>query len=200
MITRRRPITIIRRVIDALLVVLVSLVLAAVFLGRLVPLTGHQTLVIGGGSMEPTLPIGSAVIIEPVAAEALGVGDIVTMKVGPKHSVFTHRIIRLLTLDGLPYIETKGDANANPDGATIPASAVEGRVAWSMPIAGYLVALLSVPIGILFALALGATLLLAAWILDPLEYEVRPAPVAEVATGGTVTGRAARAPRASRAR
>ncbi len=68
MVTRRRAILILRRTVDVLIVGLVALVLLALFLGRVVPLTGRETLIIAGGSMEPTLPIGSAVVIEPVPA------------------------------------------------------------------------------------------------------------------------------------
>ncbi len=206
MVTRRRAILILRRTVDVLIVGLVALVLLALFLGRIVPLTGRETLIIAGSSMEPTLPIGSAVVIEPVPVDALAVGDIVTLKVGSKPSIFTHRIVRSLTLDGVPYIETKGDANAAPDGATTPAAAVAGRVAWSIPFAGYLVALLSVPIGVLFVLVLGATLVLAAWLLDTGEVVVpRPGPEPAGEDGPSVDGRvprylAARGPLDAKAR
>lgn len=164
-----------RRAIDAAIVALVVLVLVGLFLGRVVPLTGRDTLIIGGRSMEPAIPMGAAIVIEPVAASELGVGDVVTMRVGAKPSIFTHRIVRLLTLDGQPYIETKGDANAAPDGATIPVTSVAGRVAWSIPFAGYLLALLSIPAGIAFVIGLGTTLVVVAILLEDLE-ERRPAP------------------------
>ena len=163
-----------RRAIDAAIVALVVLVLVGLFLGRVVPLTGRDTLIIGGRSMEPAISMGAAIVIEPVAASELGVGDVVTMRVGTKPSIFTHRIVRLLTLDGEPYIETKGDANAAPDGATIPVTSVAGRVVWSIPLAGYLLALLSIPAGIAFVIGLGITLVLVAILLEDLE-ERRPA-------------------------
>jgi signal peptidase len=158
-----------RRAIDAAIVALVVLVLVGLFLGRVVPLTGRDTLIIGGRSMEPAIPMGAAIVIEPVTASELGVGDVVTMRVGAKPSIFTHRIVRLLTLDGQPYIETKGDANAAPDGATIPVTSVAGRVVWSIPLAGYLLALLSIPAGIAFVIGLGITLVLVAILLEDLE-------------------------------
>jgi signal peptidase I len=172
--TGTRLIAIGRRVIDAAIVALVVLVLIGLFLGRVVPLTGRDTLIIGGGSMQPAIPMGAAIVVEPVPASELSVGDVVTLRVGTKPSIFTHRIVRLLTLDGQPYIETKGDANAAPDGATIPVTAVVGRVAWSIPLAGYLLALLSIPAGVAFVIGLGITLVLVAILLDDLEQR-RPA-------------------------
>ena len=190
-----------RRVIDAAIVALVLLVLIGLFLGRLVPLTGRDTLIIGGRSMEPAIPMGAAIVIERVAASELSVGDVVTMRVGTKPSIFTHRIVRLLTLDGQPYIETKGDANAAPDGATIPVTSVVGRVAWSIPLAGYLLALLSIPAGIAFVIGLGITLVLVAILLEDLEerrpvFEKRPwtgsdPEVAPVYAGPPLEGRVA---------
>lgn len=170
---RPHPTTVVRWMVDVAIIVLVALVLLGVGLGRLVPLTGRQTLIIGGPSMEPTLPMGSVVVVEPYAASGPSVGDIVTVRIGPKSSFVTHRVVRLLSLSGLPYVETQGDANPTPDPATIPASAVVGRMAWSLPFAGYLLALLSVPVGIAFVLALGMSLFLAAFLLDTFE-PIRP--------------------------
>jgi signal peptidase I len=173
--TATRPVTVARRVVDAAIASLVLVVLVGLFLGRVVPLTGRDTLVIGGASMEPAIPIGAAVVIEPVQTAQLRVGDIVTIRVGPKPSVFTHRIVRLLILDGEPYIETKGDANPTPDPVTTPAAAIVGRVGWSIPFAGYLLALLSLPMGVAFVIGLGITLVLTAVLLEDIE---DPRPVA----------------------
>src|SRR5438034_1348151 len=52
-----------RRILDGLLVSILVVVVLAVILGRIVPLTGRTTLVIGGGSMEPAIPLGAAVAV-----------------------------------------------------------------------------------------------------------------------------------------
>ena len=92
-------------------------------------MTGRQTLIIAGGSMEPALPIGAAVVVEPVPATALAVGDVVSLRTGTElKSIFTHRITRFVArADGL-WVETKGDANASVDPSITPASQVIGRV------------------------------------------------------------------------
>ena len=67
-----------RRTLDVLLLLLIVCVLAIVVLARLLPaVTGGTTFVVGGPSMEPTIPLGSAVHAEPVEAAALRVGDVV---------------------------------------------------------------------------------------------------------------------------
>lgn len=166
------------RVVDVAIIALILLVAFGVILGRGVPMSGRQTLIIGGRSMEPTIPLGSAIVIDPVAPADIAVGDVVTMKVGPRQSVFTHRVTRLLTLDGVPHVATQGDANDAPDGATIPASAVIGRVAWFIPFAGLLLALLSVPIGVMFVLGLGITLAVTAFLLETIEPDGDPGLIA----------------------
>jgi signal peptidase I len=162
---------IIRRVLDALLLALIVVVLGGVVLGKLVPLTGRQTIVIGGGSMEPAVPLGSAVIIKPVDASALAVGDIVSLKAGPQNALYTHRIVAVIDRPDGRWVQTKGDANADQDPTLVHASAVVGRTEMVIPLAGYLIVLLSIPAGVLFLIGLAASLLAGAWLLESLEPE-----------------------------
>jgi signal peptidase len=147
-------------------VLLVATCLLTILIARVVPLTGRSTLVVAGGSMVPALDIGTAIVAEPVDPASLRVGDIVSLRSGPQQAIFTHRITRLVDRDGAVWIETKGDANAAIDPSITPASAVVGRVSVAVPKLGYLVALLSAPIGILFVISLGSLLLFAGWILE----------------------------------
>jgi signal peptidase len=158
-----------RRVLDALLFALIAMVLVGVVLGKLVPLTGRQTLVIGGRSMEPAVPLGAAVIIGPVAPGSLSAGDIVSLKAGPQNTLFTHRVVAVVDRSDGRWIRTKGDANPEEDPTLVPVSAIVGRTQVVIPLAGYLIALLSIPAGVLFLIGLGATLLAGAWLLESLE-------------------------------
>ena len=72
-----------RRLLDGLLLALVAVSLGVLLLGRVVPLTGHPTLVVAGPSMEPAIPMGSAVVLDPVASADLAVGDVVSLRSGP---------------------------------------------------------------------------------------------------------------------
>jgi signal peptidase len=161
-----------RRTLDVLLVGLILLVLATMLLARGVPaLTGGTTFVVGGGSMEPTIPLGAVVLAMPVSADELAVGDVVSVQVGPQKAVFTHRIARLIDREGAVWIETRGDANEDPDPSIIPASAVIGRVHLSIPYVGYAVKLMSTSQGVLFLVALGVLVLATAWLLESLEID-----------------------------
>jgi signal peptidase len=165
-------VAVIRRLLDAVLIALIVVVLGGVVLGKLVPLTGRETIVIGGRSMEPTIPLGSAVVIEPVDAGTLAPGDIVSLKAGPENTLFTHRIVAVIDQPDGRWVRTKGDANADEDPTPVPATAIVGRTDLVVPLAGYLIALLSIPSGVLFLIGLAASLMAGAWLLESVE----PAP------------------------
>ncbi len=162
----------VRRTLDVLLIAVILIVLATITIARIIPsISGGSTFVVGGGSMEPTIPFGSAVVVTPVDTADLHVGDIVSMRVGKEQAVFTHRIVRLVPRDDGLWIETKGDNNAKPDPSIIPASTVVGRLQMSIPYAGYAVKLLSTGPGVLFLLAIGVMILAGAWFLESLELD-----------------------------
>jgi signal peptidase I len=96
-------------------------------------IAGYKFMIVSSGSMTPTLPLGSLVIVTPCEYEDLECGDIVTMNAG---GVFlTHRIVGkydannisskgYLTADEFPeeyekqyWWVTKGDASDTVDGA-----------------------------------------------------------------------------------
>jgi signal peptidase len=159
-------------VFDAALVLLVVLCLFTIALGRVLPLIGRTTLVVAGGSMEPAISLGSAIIVEPVDPGTLAVGDVVSLRSGPGRAIFTHRVIRVVVRDRTTWVETQGDANATADPSLTPANQIIGRASVTIPNAGYLIALLSSLHGIVFVISLGLVLLLAASMVEGLA----PAP------------------------
>jgi signal peptidase len=173
-----------RRVLDLLLIGLILVVLASLAAARVLPaVTGAPTFVVAGGSMEPTIHLGSVAVDSRVTPGDLAVGDVVSIRVGPAQSVFTHRITRLVPrADGL-WIETKGDANSTVDPSIIPSSDVVGRVSVVVPGLGYVVQLLSTFSGVAFLTMLGIMALLGTWLLESLLDDLRvsrrprPAPV-----------------------
>lgn len=193
-----------RRVCDSLLIALIAVVLFGVVLGRLVPLTGRTTLIIGGGSMEPAIQMGTAVIVDPVAPTDIKVGDVVSLRTGTDlQAIFTHRVTRVVERDGIPWIETKGDANVAADPSITSTQQVIGRVSTAIPYAGYLLALLSVPSGVLFVIFIAAVLITLTWLLESFEIDLRIrdtslAPVPP--TTAPPTSRATRARRLRQAR
>lgn len=170
----QNPYRVIRWVLDAALVGLILIALAGAVLGRLVPLTGRETLIIGGASMEPEIQLGAAVVIEPVAPEQIAVGDIVSLRSGEGlKSIFTHRVTRVISRPDGIWVETKGDANRVLDASITPATNVIGRVVLNVPFGGFLLKLLSVPSGVALIICLAGVLVTCTWLVETLEIERR---------------------------
>jgi signal peptidase len=91
--------------------------------------------------------------------------------------LFTHRVVEVVEVggegetDGERRFVTRGDANAAPDPAPVPAAWVVGRVELSMPLVGSVIALLGIPSGVAFLLSLGLTLLSMALLIETFERE-----------------------------
>ena len=78
------------------------------------------------------------------------------------------------------------------DPSITPASAVIGRVAWSLPVAGYLIAVSSTIPGLVLLLSTGVLLPLLGWWLGRLVSERRrilPAATTAATTTATTTAR-----------
>jgi hypothetical protein len=67
------------------------------------------------------------------------------------------------------FLETRGDANPDPDPSLVPEDAVVGEVSLVLPLLGFLLALLGMPIGIVTLISVAGTLLTAIWLLEELE-------------------------------
>jgi signal peptidase len=135
------------------------LVLALALAVAVVPaLAGARPLTVLSGSMEPSLPVGSTVVVRPEPVEGIAVGDVVTFtdreEGGGETRVVTHRVIEVRPG---PEFVTMGDANNAPDqGVVLPAD-VLGVQWYHVPYVGLLRERLLTPPGVFFGL--GAVLL-----------------------------------------
>ncbi|MEP6640190.1 MAG: signal peptidase I [Chloroflexota bacterium] len=166
-----RTIRLVRRTVGLLWAVLLIGVLGLVAANQIAPRLGYQTFIIRGGSMEPTIPLGSLIGVANVDPASLVPGDVITVE-SQSGVVYSHRIV---TVDGRGAdlrFQLKGDNNDAPDAAFVSAHAVVGRMAFQAPILGSLLAILALPIGKLSMLICLASLLLAYWVLDAIERHV----------------------------
>ena len=149
-----------RRTIGLIWIALFLVLAGFSLLTNLAPLTGRELFIIIGGSMEPSIPIGSLVMATRTDALTVAVGDVVTIR-ADNGVVYTHRVSRVVDLPEGRFFETKGDANERPDGGLVPARAIVGTAAQYLPYAGYARSFLSTVTGLVAAVAgLGALLLL----------------------------------------
>jgi signal peptidase I len=124
----------IKLIVSALIVVLFAFSLFFVGIRAM----GLATFVVTGGSMEPTIHKGSLVIDEPVTADKLRLGDIITFD--HYEQTTTHRIIGVEGTANGAMFSTKGDANlvTDPEPLTFPGRV--GLVKLAIPGVGYAVA------------------------------------------------------------
>jgi signal peptidase len=123
---------------------LVLLAIAVLILAP--PLLGYQRYVITGGSMGRALPRGSIAYDEVVPTERIRRGDVITYRPPNSERLLTHRVVWIgRGRDGVRRYRTRGDANAAPDRrAFLLPNDGQARVVFHVPLAGYLLAALSV--------------------------------------------------------
>lgn len=124
--------------------------IAGLLLGTMLPIPGNLEMkIVKSGSMEPEIPTGSLVVVQPAAS--YGKGDIITFGKDTKTDIpTTHRIIAI-NPDG--SFVTKGDANEEQDQNPVARVEVIGKVILSIPGAGYVLDFARTKLG--FALLIG---------------------------------------------
>lgn len=110
-------------VVAGLLPIVVLIVASAV--------AGYHLGHVQTGSMEPTYPVGSLLVVEPIDPAAVRPG--MAMSFVTADAMVTHRVTEVVDGPAGPRFRTRGDANDASDAALVPAEAVRGRVRWSVP-------------------------------------------------------------------
>ena len=122
----------------ALSAVATALLLAvmAVALPFSVPkLFGYQIYNVLTQSMEPAMPVGSAIYVKRCDPQALEQGEIITFRLSQATGlVETHRVVENDTQ--ARQLITKGDANALPDVDPVSYERVVGKVVICIPVLG----------------------------------------------------------------
>jgi len=99
-------------------------------------LLGWQLLSVQSGSMAPTYPVGSLLIVGQIDAADVEPGMAITfMDPGVSGRLVTHRVIDVVHGQTIQVV-TQGDANRTPDPLPVPARLVRGRVLWSTTLLG----------------------------------------------------------------
>lgn len=141
--------------------VLILIAVVAVCIPMTVPrLMGYDVYVVVSGSMEPAIPVGSALYVRAAAPEDVAAGDVIAFY--DRGAVITHRVVENHVVEG--EFLTKGDANAENDVKPVAYGNLIGRMVWSVPFLGNVMAVCSETKGKIYLASgvLGAVLLL--WV------------------------------------
>ena len=148
-----------------------SATLAAVGVAVLLPLAtfltaawllGWQLQSVQSGSMEPTLPVGSLLVVGQVDPATVEPGQMVVFRspIDPDRLV-THRVVSAAP-GGAPGWITKGDANNVQDPFPVTPELIRGRPLWSVTHLGTVMDWLQWPRSLVLVIVPGALLVLAA--------------------------------------
>lgn len=116
------------------ILLLLTVILACVPL-TLPRLAGYQVYNVISGSMEPTIPIGSLILVKPQGVSGVLEGDVIAFssKTDPG-AIITHRVVENQIAAG--RLVTKGDANAENDINPVEYEQFLGRVVFTVPYLG----------------------------------------------------------------
>lgn len=137
-------------------------ILAVLAVGVVVPRIGGATpYTILTGSMRPTLPPGTLVVVRPVDPRTIGIGDVVTYQLrSGDPEVVTHRVVAQgRDAQGRPVFRTQGDANNAVDRGWVVPAQIKGTRWYSVPYLGYATSLITSTQRRIASLAIAAALL-----------------------------------------
>jgi signal peptidase len=118
-----------------------ALVVVSVLVPRLVGATPYTIV---SGSMRPAMPPGTMVVVRPVDADQVRVGDVVTYQLrSGEPQVVTHRVVSVgIDGKGSRIFRTQGDANDVADRGWVTAAQLKGLRWYAVPHLGRVVNLL----------------------------------------------------------
>lgn len=172
-----------RRVVGLIGIALLVVLVVFTLFTHLAPLTGRELFIVGGGSMEPSIPLGSLVIASRTDPMTIAAGDVVTIR-ADNGVVITHRVLRVVDRPEGRFFELKGDANQAPDASLVPARAIIGGADRFVPFAGFAQEYLASLPGLLSAVGFLGSLFLISMLLEMVERSVRPSPSRAAAPTG----------------
>lgn len=123
------------KALSAVATVLLLAVMAVALPFSLPKLFGYQIYNVLTQSMEPAMPVGSAIYVKRCDPQALRQGEIITYRLSEATGlVQTHRVVENDTQ--AKQLITKGDANALPDVDPVSYERVVGKVVVCIPVLG----------------------------------------------------------------
>lgn len=157
----------ISRILTTTVVVAISILIAGIIFFKFVP--GFGFYIVKTGSMEPAIKPGDIIFTTP-PGEAIHPGQVITFQTG-KDVLVTHRVLSVEN----GKIQTRGDANEDPDRARISFSQVEGIYFFKIPGIGLITNIMHTKIG-WFCIVLVPSFLLVLWIAVEIFKEVLKKP------------------------
>lgn len=132
----KRVLSIVRNIIFVVTVVAICSMIFIMSSGKHISINGYQVLRVLTGSMAPTIPENTCIIIRKVDTSTLKVGDIITFTSDDPNIMGyynTHRIERMEEQNGTKVFITKGDAVDAEDAYPVRMEQVAGTYVRELP-------------------------------------------------------------------
>ena len=113
---------------------------------------GHLVYNVVSGSMEPAIPVGSVIFVEPVEPETIQEGEVIAFR--SRGNVISHRVVSNYVVSG--EFVTKGDANREEDMNPVKYGELVGKVFLHYPVIGHVLFLYTSNVGKLYMLGFAA--------------------------------------------
>jgi signal peptidase I len=153
------------------LFLLILIGVGAIFFAPSIPgLPAVEMKIVQSGSMEPGIKTGGVVLLAP--ATTYQVGDVITYTDTTASIPTTHRIVDSYVERGQTWFVTKGDANESIDASPVAASAVLGKVSFTVPFVGFVLDFARQPMGFALLIVLPALLIILGEV-DKIVREIR---------------------------
>ncbi|MDO4487472.1 MAG: signal peptidase I [Eubacteriales bacterium] len=143
------------KIINAVAVVIIIFAIFVLFnvfftkSGDVPNIGGYSVFRVLTGSMEPTMPVDTLIVVKRCGPEKIEVGDVISFYSVDEDiygSVNTHRVTGIEETNGYISFRTRGDANAAEDKNLTPGSELIGKVVFQSLLMGKIVRLTSNPI------------------------------------------------------
>ena len=129
--------------------------------------TGATPYTVQTGSMRPSLPPGTLVVVRPVEPDEIGIGAVITYQLeSGRPEVTTHRVteVGINNVSGERTFRTRGDANEAVDPEPVRAVQVRGEAWYAVPYVGHVNDVVSGPRRLPLLGAVAALLGYACWM------------------------------------
>lgn len=130
-----------------------------------------KPLVVKTGSMEPTIPAGSLVLVTKKSPDSIGInyveGDVITFKSGGE--LVSHRVVSVDRSSGQKLFRVKGDANKTFDSKLVAEKDIVGKVSFSAPHLGRFVDFVKQPLGFLLLIVVPTLLIIISEVIAVWE-------------------------------
>ncbi len=153
-----------------LIIIFLALIAGTVGISALNLPKGFRLYTVLSGSMEPSVPVGSLVLVKPQGEYKEG--QVITYKSRsdinnptPENTT-THRIVEIIEdNDRMQYV-TKGDANDVNDSEPISKGQIIGGMIFSIPLAGHIISFAKTQEGLIVLIVIPAVIIVYSEIIN----------------------------------